>query len=352
MNGAGPRHSEMLVGHQAALDAMLSGWRAGRLAHGWLISGARGTGKATLAYHFARAVLSGDAPEDLSPQHPVFRRVAAGSHTDLLVVEPVFDTEKNERARDISAQQAREIPQFLSLTAAESAWRVVMIDAVDDLTLAGANALLKILEEPPGKSVILLICHVPGRLLPTIRSRCRLLRLNALNHNEFNRVMRQVSPELDRDTLAGLRELSDGSPGVAVALQEAGALALYGEMVQLLAEAPPLDTASLYRFAEKIAGMRSQEQRKLFTALALALLSRVARTACGRPPAPVSGEEGLALAGLSRLHAPPVWAGKWQQAAEQFLLAERLHLDYKQVLLLFFHSLLSAEGFQIGSTAA
>ncbi len=347
-----PRVTEKLYGHNEALGRMLSDWREGTLAHGWLISGGRGTGKATLAYQFARAVLAGEEPEFITSEHKVFRRVAAGSHADLLVVEPKFDEKKDEKAREISVEQARAIGQFLSLTAGESAWRVVIIDAVDELNVAGANAILKILEEPPQQSVILLISHNPGRLLPTIRSRCRSLRLGALDTKAFNAVLRQVLPEVDAETGQALRALSGGSPGLAVELHEAEALELYGEMVQLLSAAPVLDAAGLHRFAERIGTGKVHGNWKLFTHMSLSLLERIALTASGRPPVPVSEEEGMVLQGLSRLHPAHVWAGKWQQVAEQFLLAEKLHLDYKQVVIIFFHSLLSVEGFQIGSLAA
>ena len=347
-----PRITEKLYGHQEALAQMLADWRAGTLAHGWLISGAKGTGKATLAYHFARAVLAGEAPEFIDTEHKVFRRVAAGSHADLLVVEPKFDEKKDERAREISVEQAREIAQFLSLTSGESDWRVVIIDAVDELNIAGSNAILKILEEPPPQAVLLLLSHNPGRLLPTIRSRCRSLRLKGLNQKAFNAVLRQALPELDVGQGGALWQLSGGSPGVAVELHEAEAIELYGDMVQLLSAAPVLDATALHRFAEKIGTGKVHNNWKLFTHMMLSLLERITLTACGKPPVALSEEEGMVLAGLSGLHAAHVWAGKWQQVAEQFLLAERLHLDYKQVVLVFIHSLLSTEGFQIGSLAA
>jgi DNA polymerase-3 subunit delta' len=352
MSESEPRLSPKLHGHGEALAQMLADFNEGTLAHGWLISGARGTGKATLAYHFARAALSGEMPEFISPDHPVFRRVAALSHADLLVVEPKYDEKKDEKAREISVEQAREIAQFLSLTAGESAWRVVIIDAVDELNVNGANAILKILEEPPKQSVILLISHNPGRLLPTIRSRCRSLRLKPLANNAFNAVMRQVAPEVDSEELVALAALSNGSPGVALQLHEAGALAIYEDILHLLSALPALDAGSVHRFAEGIGTGKVHGNWRLFTHVMLCLLERITLAASGAGLTPVSDEEGMVLQGLSQLHPAGVWAGKWQQVAEQFLLAEKLHLDYKQVIIVFIHSLLNAEGFQIGSAAA
>lgn len=347
-----PRSSEKLYGHQAALAQLVADWKDGTLAHGWLITGAKGTGKATLAYHFARAILAGEEPEFITADHKVFRRVAALSHADLLVVEPKFDEKKDEKLRDISVEQAREIGQFLSLTAGESEWRVVIIDAVDDLNMAGANAILKILEEPPPKSVILLISHNPGRLLPTIRSRCRTLRLQPLEEKAFRAVLRHALPETDSEIFPSLWPLSGGSPGVAVELYEAGALEIYGQLLDLLSAMPIIEAGALHRFAEVIGTGKSHSNWKLFTHMVLCLLERVTLTACAKPPVPVSDEEGAVLSALSVLHPAQVWAGKWQQVSEQFLLAERLHLDYKQLVIVFIHSLLSHEGLQLGSVAA
>lgn len=189
MSENSPRYQDQLFGHSEAEAQLICEARSGKLAHGWIFSGPRGIGKATLAYRFARMLLSGNTDMNLPADHPVFRRVAMGSHTDLLVVEPVFDAKKGESAREISVSQAREISQFLSLTPGEGQWRVVIIDTADELNASSANAVLKILEEPPPQAILILISHNPGRLLPTIRSRCRLLRLKAPDESSFYETM-------------------------------------------------------------------------------------------------------------------------------------------------------------------
>ena len=182
-----PRANPDLLGHRDAEATILEAIRAGRMHHAWLITGPEGVGKATLAYRFARRLLAGQ-PRDpaaepslaLEPADPVFRRVAAGSHADLLTIERMFN-EKTKRMRtQIAVEDVRTINGFMSLTPAEGGWRVVIVDGAEELNQASANALLKILEEPPPRAILLLVCAAPGRLLPTIRSRCRRLRLTPL----------------------------------------------------------------------------------------------------------------------------------------------------------------------------
>ncbi len=347
-----PRDNTSLLGH-AGPEALLSaGMENGKMAHGWLIGGPEGIGKATLAYRFARTLLAGDEDAATNPQHPVFRRIAAGSHTDFLVVEPLYDAKKDEVARTITVEQARTIGEFLSLTPGEGKWRVVIVDSVDALNGNAANAILKILEEPPPQAVLMLISHNPGRLLPTIRSRCRMLRLAPLERESFTSVMRHVAPSLDSHELAMLAGLSGHSPGLALALHAQGAVETYTELLGMLAPLPELDGVAIHGFAERMAGSQIHTNWQVFSRLMLFLIERVTKEAAQAGMEPVSDEEGEVLNRLAQLYPASVWAAKWQQALEQFSLAERLHLDYKQITIAFIHSLASSEGFQLGNTAA
>ncbi|NBX04404.1 MAG: AAA family ATPase [Alphaproteobacteria bacterium] len=159
-----PKSNPTLLGHETQLSSLWADYESGKLAHGWLISGPRGIGKATLAYHFARGLLSGELEMDDS--NPIFQRILADSHTDFRVIEPEYDPKKEEFAREISVEQAREIAQFMRLTPGESNWRVVIVDSIDQLNVNAANAILKILEEPPAQAILMLISHNPGKLLP------------------------------------------------------------------------------------------------------------------------------------------------------------------------------------------
>lgn len=324
MTELSPKTNTELFGHEAAEAGLARDLAAGKLAHGILIGGPEGIGKATLAYRLARLLLPGGE-----------RRIAAGSHTDLLVVEKLWDAKKEQFANEISVEQARGIAQFLSLTPGEGQWRVVIIDPVDALNTAGSNAILKILEEPPPQAVLLLISHNPGRLLPTIRSRCRLLKLAPLSPEDFRRAMRLVAPQADADALG---PLSGNAPGLAARLEGQGALAMYGDMLALLADAPALDAAKIHAFAERF-GSGAHEEWKLLKRLALFLFERAAMPGAK----PILREEGPVLERLAALHPPHEWAKKWQRALEQFSLAQARHLDYKQLAIVFFHEIMEKE---------
>ena len=187
-----PRANACLIGHRAAEEELADGYLHGKLHHGWLICGPKGIGKATLAYRFARFLLAG-GPKDpglfgeasgglaVDESDPVFQRVAQSGHGDLFSVERGYDEQKKRLRSDIIVSDIRGLAGFFSRTAAEGGWRVAIIDAADEMNNNAANAVLKVLEEPPANTVLLLVCHRPGRLLPTIRSRCRMVALNPLS---------------------------------------------------------------------------------------------------------------------------------------------------------------------------
>jgi DNA polymerase-3 subunit delta' len=214
-----PRETYSFVGHEAAEAELAEALADGRMHHAWLIVGPEGVGKATLAFRAARAALGarvvGPRPLDVSPEDIVARRIAQGAHPDFFLLERGLN-EKGKRQREIPVAAARELPAFFTLQAAEGGMRVAIIDALDDLNNHGANALLKILEEPPPRALIMLICHAPGAALPTLRSRCRRLALRPLSTDDVARVV-----DADKETL----RLAAGRPGRALALKREGTLA-------------------------------------------------------------------------------------------------------------------------------
>jgi DNA polymerase-3 subunit delta' len=349
-----PKIATELYGHREAEELLMHDMASGKLAHGWIFSGGEGIGKATLAYRFARALLAGKPHFDMTPDHPVFRRVAAGSHTDLLVVEPLHDPKKEEKNQVIPVEQVRQIAEFLSLTPGEGERRVVIVDPADALNNNSANAILKILEEPPPQAVIILIAHNAGRLLPTIRSRCRLLKLKPLEQEDFAHVLRQIAPGNSAEYVKTLGVLSNFAPGVGLMLHERKAVDVYAKLLNLLESIPNIEPKKLQAFADSIGSGAVHSNWQMFSRLVLCLLARATRVAVGGAGGvePVSQEEGAVLSAMARIHPAAVWAAKWQQAMDQFLLAEKLHLDYKQVVITYIHSLLSKEGFQIGNMAA
>src|SRR5215467_10990152 len=182
-----PRETTSLYGHGEAERALLEAYRGGRLPHAWLISGAAGIGKATLAYRMARFVLA--YPDASLPpaqkatslyvdaDHPTARRIAAQAHGDLLLLERTVNEKTGKLRQDIQVDDVRRTVSFFGSTSAEGGWRVAIVDSVDELNREGANALLKVLEEPPRRALLLLVSHSSAKVLPTIRSRCRLLPL-------------------------------------------------------------------------------------------------------------------------------------------------------------------------------
>lgn len=348
MNDITPRTNTKLFGHEQVEEMLLRDFASGKLAHGIILSGARGIGKATLAYRFARALLSGEGNMELSEDNPVFKRVAAGSHTDLLVIEPLYDAKKDEYATEISIEQSRTIAQSLSLTPAEGQWRVVIIDSADALNTKSANSILKILEEPPPQTAIMLIAHNAGSLLPTIKSRCRIVNLRPLFLEDFISAMNHVAPEIGETELNSLAIISDCSPGIAMEMRANNVLGAYDEIISLLASLPNLDNREVQSFCDKIgSGKKAHANWNIFMHVMLCILERITKKATGTAIIPINKEDEEVLVRLSATHSAAVWATKWQEALSQFLLAERLHLDYKQVALAFFHSLAGKEEFSV-----
>ncbi|MGH6873587.1 MAG: DNA polymerase III subunit delta', partial [Aestuariivirgaceae bacterium] len=264
-----PRRRNILLGHEEAENRLLHAYRSGRLHHAWLIAGPRGIGKATLAYRFARFLLyasaglpGGDATSlYVDPDHPTARRIAAGSHADLFVVERRFDLRTGRLKTETGVDIARMASDFFSRSAAEGGWRVCIVDTVDDLNLESANALLKSLEEPPSRSIFLLVANRPGTLLRTIRSRCIQLPLKSLSEQHVVEAVSTVlgveAPPLADIALAA--HLSGGSPGRALELLGSGGTRIFSEFRSLVAGLPRLDRRHALAFADQMQGRAGEE---------------------------------------------------------------------------------------------
>ncbi len=340
-----PRENPDLVGHEPAQRALLAAWRSRRLPHAWLLAGPRGVGKATLAYRFARFVLAnrGGAGEDgslyLAPDHPIFRRVASGGHADLLTVERGVDEKSGRSRAEIVVDDARRIADFLHLTPAEGGWRVVVVDSADEMNRHAANAVLKILEEPPRQALLLLVSNAPSRLLPTIRSRCRKLALAPLDERLVAETVAKWLPDTPAEDLRSLARLADGSPGRALALADAGGLDLYREFIALVSNWPRLDAAAVHAFGDKLTARGADALYRTASELVLWWLARLVRIGAGEAAeGVVPGEEELArrLVGGGGLDQ---WLALWEKSARLFAQADRVRLDRKQVLLSVFLAL-------------
>ena len=314
MNEAPPHPRDVfdLVGQEAAEAAFEDALARGRLHHAWLISGPQGLGKATFAFRIARRLL-GAAPDPrhglmgASPGDPVSRLVAQDAHPDLMVIDRT-DSEGKVR-REILVEEVRRLNEFFSKSPASAPYRVAIVDAADDLNRNAANALLKTLEEPPTRGVILLVCHAPGRLIRTIRSRCRTLKLAPLPEAA---VADFVSHRTDADPESALRlaRMSGGAPGRAWALLSEGALEMDDAARALLNGLPELDRTLALSLTERF---RGGEGARSFALLTERLAARVHDLVLRR------AEEGIG--GLD------AWAEAWSALDRLPREVEALNLD-------------------------
>ncbi len=312
-----PREVFELEGHADAETAFEAARVRGRLHHAWLLTGPEGAGKATFAYRAARRLL-GAAPErqlgalGSDPHHPVSRQVAARSHPDLMVLEREGPDGKPRKV--IPVEDARRLAEFFSKSPATAAHRVAIIDAADDLNTNAANAILKTLEEPPPRGVLLMVCHAPGRLLPTIRSRCRRLAFAPLS---LEAAAAFVSRRADVNPEQALRlaKMAGGSPGRALALAAANALALDDAARELIAELPRFDEALALSLADRF---RGGEGPAAFALLCDRLADRVHALAADR-----AAQE---IGPLDR------WAGAWETLSRLPREVEALNLDRTDAL--------------------
>jgi DNA polymerase III subunit delta' len=322
-----PRANPILLGHEDAEATMLDALRTGRMHHAWLITGPEGVGKATLAYRFARRLLAGRSIDDtlaLDPTDPVFRRVAAASHADLLTVERAYDEKRKRMKTQIAVDDIRRINGFMSLTPAEGGWRVVVVDGAEELNQNSANALLKVLEEPPPRAILVLVCSAAGRLLPTIRSRCRRLRLSPLADETVARLLAGYLPELGADERGRLVTLAEGSPGRALTLADDEGLAVAAMVDKLLADMPDIPLSRGYEIADALG--RGETGFSTFMDLMRAgLAAAVRETVRGR-----ADPDQQRLVALRPLDA---WGELWQGLTKLQDDTERFALDKRQAIV-------------------
>ena len=258
-----PREQPVLVGHEHAEAAVFQAWQAGRLPHAILIGGPQGIGKATLAYRIARFVFSHPVPDasggaqdlTVSPEHPVSRQVAAQSHPYLLVLRRLVNPDSGKLYTEIRVGDVRRIVSFFGSTPALGGYRVCIVDSAEEMNREGANALLKLLEEPPAKSLFLIVSHVPGRIIPTIRSRCRQLRLKPLSTEDVARAVTLLAnriPDLPLDRVAEAAAASDGSVRRALALLLGEGLEVRALSAELFERLPEVDPAKLHTLGDRI----------------------------------------------------------------------------------------------------
>jgi DNA polymerase-3 subunit delta' len=318
-----------LFGHHAAAGELEQTARSGLLPHAWLIAGPPGIGKATFAYRFARWLLAGgaeraaapnEAPLHLRPDHPVFRRVAAMGHADFFVLRP---SAEGGIRKIIRVEDMRETTKKLYLTSAEGGWRVLVLEEPERVAHGMLNTLLKTVEEPPPRTVLLLTTNAADRLLPTIRSRCRRLDLAPLGAADMAAVLSRILPDIGDAERERLAQIADGSPGRALELSEGDGLKFQNLVLEALDGLPQPDRRQWHAIADTVAAKRDGSSFVTFVALLRHAIATATRDAARQRQAP----PWLAL------HPLAAWTTLWDSLGRLAAETDGLNLDRKQAVL-------------------
>jgi DNA polymerase-3 subunit delta' len=321
-----PRETPALHGHKEQEAEFLGAFAAGRLHHAWMLTGPRGVGKATLAWRLARFLLA--TPEDdggmfaapppatldVAPDHPVARRMRQLAEPRHFLLRRGPNDRETALSQVISVDEVRKMKSFFTLSAADGGRRTAIVDALDEMNAAAANALLKLLEEPPEGVTLFLVAHQPARLLPTIRSRCRELRLGPLGPDDLAAALAAAGGAVATDEATALAELAAGSVGEAFRMTNLDGLALYAALIRLFATLPRLDRPQALALADQVAAKGAVETFDLLVTLIDVFLARLARagTTGLLPPEAAPGESRL----LARLAPDPLVARGWADLAQ------------------------------------
>lgn len=344
-----PRETEALFGQDRAETDFLDAYASGRLHSGWMLTGPRGVGKSTLAYRIARFLLAeppedqggglfGDAPAaptslQVSPDDPDARLVLSGAHPRLFILRRGPNSTGTGLSDMITVDPVRKLKSFFHMSATDGGRRVVILDAADELNKSAANAILKELEEPPARTTLLLVTHQPSRLLPTIRSRCRELRLVPLRPEDMTRALSQAG--IDAPETEALAALSAGSVGDAIRLVQLDGLRLYAELIEILSGLPRFDRPRAIKLADSCSGKGAATRFDLVIDLVDQFLSRAARAGLlGAPDRQGAPGEARLLARLSPgPGAAQAWADLAQVVSDRVRHGRAVNLDPASLIL-------------------
>ena len=347
-----PSEAITIFGQDSAQQQFLNAFDRGRLHHAWLLSGPRGVGKATLVWKIAKFLLTTpNAPSqdglfgpmtqhapnlETPPDHPALPRILAGSEPALCVLRRIYEEKRKRFKQNITVDDVRSLKSFFGLSAADGGARVVIIDAADDMTGNAANALLKMLEEPPKNAFLFLISHQPAALLPTLRSRCRELRLSALSHDMVQQALTQAKIHLSEEQSSLFTRLSAGSAGQAIRLAQLDGDALYSALISTLQTLPSLNQSAALKLAESFAGQANSERFDLLIDLIDYILGQAAKTSL-IPLDPDSDPSTLDQKLFTILHKGPIGARKWallqQDISQRMRHGRAVNLDPVTLIL-------------------
>ena len=349
-----PRHTRALVGHGPAQRAVTEAFSATRMHHAWLLTGPEGIGKATLAYAIARYALArpGERGAGLAvPEGSIAdRQVTALSHPGLLVIRRPWEPKTKRLMASITVDEVRRLKSFLTHSAAAETWRVIIVDQADELNINAANALLKSLEEPPARALFLLISSEPGRLLATIRSRCRRIALEPLPPPELRSAATAAIEAADDapkmptdDQWSTLASASQGSVRRLLVLTQTDGAKLHQKTRAVVEMLPKVDWPQVHSLADELVGPGSEQRFEQFFASLMDHIARLVRArAIGEGGASATTDDARVAARVIPVHGLATWAELWETMHSRKAEALALNLDRKSLVLEFFAKLQAA----------
>jgi len=329
-----PRENDALIGHDAALAEFHEAWQAGRLPQAWIVGGPEGVGKATFAWRAARFLFAHRDHDDAArpdlfvpKSHPAFHQTASLSHGDLFLLR----REWNDKARppkhftDIRVDDARRAMHMFQRAAGQGGYRVCIVDCAEDLNSSAANALLKLIEEPPPRSVFFIIAHKPSLVIPTIRSRCRKLLLRPLGAEDLTRVAATLGVAAEAGVVAAAAARSHGSAREMLRILQGDELDLDRAVTALLERLPALDWRAVQKLADEVAPRDREVAWEAMLGAVFDWLSRQLRSRAAQGPAR-----------LAR------FAEVWEKVAAEARETAALNLDRRPLVLSIFSDLAAA----------
>lgn len=353
-----PRNTLDLTGHEGAEQLFLDAFNAEKVHHAWMVTGPKGIGKATLAYKMARFLLNNPPDDDQGPglfgdvlekaaltsldtdiESTANHLITAGSNPDLMVIERTEDPKTGKMRNNILVDDVRKVNKFFQSTSADGGWRVAIVDTADEMNRNAANAILKILEEPPKNSILIILAHAPGRLLPTIKSRCRMMPLSPLKSDTVKEILIKSFPDKEDNVIDGYVALSNGSPGYAISLIEHKGLKVYREILGLLSTMPDINVPLMHDFAGAITTQKSGDTFNLFSEMLSQFISRMIRhvsylgTSHTHNIKEALTEEFKLMEEIGTIIPLDQWAELWEKISEKMMITDRLNMDRKQTVI-------------------
>ena len=346
-----PSETSIIFGQQAAINQFLAAFNTGRLHHAWMVTGVRGIGKATLTWQIAKFLLATPDPINggglfglpepvltlyIDKEHPIVRRIEAGSEPGLMSVRRAYDEKRKKFKQMITVDEIRNIKSFFTLSATDGGRRVVILDCAEDMNQSAANALLKILEEPPQNAYLLLVSHQPARLLPTIRSRCRELRLKQLTPLDMVRSLEAAEIDVTDIDPNALEVLAGGSVGEAVKLMNLNGMAIFELILDIFETLPRLDNKKVIALSEKFSQNNKADSFEFFVSLlelALNRLALIGTKSDGQAGKTIFNEAAVFRRICPNRHAAIRWAELTQELSARLRHGYAVNLDPAALIL-------------------